>query len=103
MRIRVNTSVSDFTLLTHTVVGGFDMSLSSREDAKKTHHSDAILYSSNATSQSRGEAIALCGPCNCLMYGVRAAYRDNIHSNTGHHKVDTTSMNSFTAEHVLWQ
>lgn len=86
LRIRVNTCVSDFTLLTHTVVGGFDTSLSSREDTKKAHGSDVILRTSKTTSQSSGESVALLllrDHRKCLMYEVRPVHRGNIHSNTG--------------------
>lgn len=86
LRIRVNACVSDFPLLTHTGVGGFDTSLSSREDTKKAHRSDVILRTSKITSQSRGESVALlllCDHHKRLMYEVRPVHRGNIHSNTG--------------------
>ena len=45
--------------------------------------------------------LLLCGPCNCLMYGVRPAYRGNIHSNGTVCTIDTTSPNIFSAEQIL--
>lgn len=86
LRIRVDACVSDFTLLTHAGVRGFDTSLGSREDTKKAHRSDVISRTSKITSQSRGESVALvllCDNCKCLMYEVRPVHRGNIHSNTG--------------------